>query len=962
MNKRTLFSSLALAVASVANLSAQEYTLVTMDDLNPLLQAANRQCVSVHDPSVVHATGNTYYIIGSHRAWARSTDHLVSWQSVNNGNLFGIVNSSGSVVATDYTNAFSTSQTKKVNALVDGAVTEVDFGPYDAKAWANADQADWDISGNLWAPDIIFNPTMNKWCMYMSVNGNDWHSVIVLLTADRITGPYVYQGPVTYSGFRNATNAAINWKKTDLELVIGEQVILPSRYNKGNDWGTYWPNDIDPCVFFDDEGQLWMSYGSWSGGIFILKLDKTTGLRDYTVTYPVANDTGGRPVTDPYFGKRIAGGYYSSGEASYIQKIGDYYYLFLSYGALESTGGYEIAIFRSEKPDGPYLDAQNLDAFYNGRYWLNYGPNQQTTGGTRPFGAYADWGFMTVGELAQGHNSAIVDEQGRAFIVYHTRFNDGGEGHQVRVHQLFQNQQGWLCAAPFQFDGEEDTDASLAAGCRYTDEEIVGDYEVLIHRYRLNHTEREVVTPVHLTLNEGGRITGDLSGSWTMTDGTAYITLVAGGVTYNGVVVQQQLDNKSFKAICFTAMATTGVSIWGWKMEPLSAIAYNVNHYTLPVRANATVSKNLPLVDSGDYGAVIEWESSEPDIISPTGKYNPTDTNTPVTLTCRIRCGKYAYEREITVTAARAAQLSGDAYSGIMAYYDFDEKPTPNRYAEEQQATYSRMGTSSAPKLETDYERFGQVVYQYEAAAKANSYVRFPNPLAGLTDLSGFTISLWVRRMNADDLTGTLWAFTDKMGQLTTVRQRLFMTGNAFVGFESGDNSFSLNKPDDAGTNATNYISANQWTLVTLTVSKDDGMTLYIDGARKSHKSFESTAGTASTPAAAAKLFDYQHVLDFIAEAGYLQLGVGSGYGSAEASFDDLLVYDHALDATDVRTLNQLLNRVNDFTPNGTAIVNVTTAQPIEGIFDLVGRRVGTDRTVLRRGIYVVNGKKMVLK
>ena len=960
MKRLFLLTIVAVLSLCVAPVSAQDYTPLSLNDLTPLNQAQNRPWVSVHDPSVVHSTGNTYYIIGSHRGWARSNNHMVSWQGVDNNNLFGTVNSSGNVVVTNFANAFSKNQVTKVKALVNGTVQEVDFGTYNAEAWAHADDASYNIAGNLWAPDIIWNPTMGKWCMYMSVNGPNWHSVIVLLTANAITGPYVYQGPVTFSGFINGTNSYINWKKTDLELVIGKQNSLPARYNRGNDWGTYWPNDIDPCVFYDDDDQLWMSYGSWSGGIFMLKLDKETGLRDYTVTYPETKDNGGRPVTDPYFGKRIAGGYYSSGEASYIQKIGNYYYLFMSYGGLESTGGYEIAIFRSEKPDGPYLDAQNLDAFYNGRYWLNYGPNQQTTGGMRPFGAYDKWGFMTVGELAQGHNSAIVDDEGRAFIVYHTRFNDGGEGHQVRVHQLFQNAQGWLCAAPFQFDGEEDTDATLAAGCRYTKEEIVGDYEVLIHRYRLDHANREVVTPIHLTLNDNGRITGDLSGSWSMTDGTAYIKVTAGSVTYNGVVVQQQMDGTSYKAICFTATANNGVSIWGWKMEPQSAIAYTYKNYSVPVSNNATVSKNLSLSGTGYYGARVEWISSEPDVISNTGKYNPTDANVPVELTCRIVCGNYSYDRTFNVTASRAKAVNGDATSGIMAYYNFDEKPTLNLYNEEQVAYYGRVGSSTtAAALEEDADRFGKVAHLTGAAERANSYVRFINPLQGLSDLEGFTISTWVRRDDVDDLTGTLWAFTDKMGNLTTVSERLFMTGNAFVGFESGDNHFEINHPNDV---TTNYI-ANRWSLVTLTVSKEDGLALYVDGSRKQWKTFTSSAGTASTAALAAKMFDYQHVMDFITKAGYLQLGLGSGYGSPEASFDDLLVYNRTLSPSDVNALNTLLNRVNDFSPIGTGIETIVpaVAQPSRGIFDLSGRQIPTG-TTLERGIYIINGKKVMVR
>ena len=42
---------------------------------------------------------------------------------------------------------------------------------------------------------------MKKWCMYMSINGANYRSAIVLLTADDIEGDWTYVGPVTYSGF-----------------------------------------------------------------------------------------------------------------------------------------------------------------------------------------------------------------------------------------------------------------------------------------------------------------------------------------------------------------------------------------------------------------------------------------------------------------------------------------------------------------------------------------------------------------------------------------------------------------------------------------------------------------------------------------------------------------------------------------------------------------------------------------
>ena len=122
--------------------------------------------------------------------------------------------------------------------------------------------------------------------MYLSINGDNANCSIVLLTADNIEGPYLYQGPVVFSGF-NLGSTTLSYKYTDLEIALGTQASLPDRYNVSNlsGWRQRWPNAIDPCVFYDQSGKLWMSYGSWHGGIWMLELDEKTGLRDYDVTY-----------------------------------------------------------------------------------------------------------------------------------------------------------------------------------------------------------------------------------------------------------------------------------------------------------------------------------------------------------------------------------------------------------------------------------------------------------------------------------------------------------------------------------------------------------------------------------------------------------------------------------------------------------------------------------------------------
>ena len=501
--------------------------------------------VSVHDPSIVKdpETG-TYYVFGSHKAWAKSTD-LISWQT--------------------FTTNINTEYTKLL-----GDVWE--------KYSKTKDNSD--LNGNLWAPDVIYNETMGKWCMYMSVNGNNWQSVIVLLTADNIEGPYEYAGGVMYSGFHDgATVNQARAEYSDIYKVLGEGADL-SRYNSTNSCKI---NAIDPNVEYDAEGNLWMTYGSWSAGIWQIKLDNATGLRDYNYTYQ--QETG---KTDPYLGYRISGGYYNSGEGPYILHAGNYYYLFVSIGNLEASGGYNMRVYRSESINGPYVDENGKAATSTGfSADLGYKEDGQKTGswvntskytspyGVKLMGAYNMYGISKI-QVAQGHNSAFVDDDGKIYVIYHSRFAGGGEGHEVRVHQLFQTEDGWLAAAPYEYSGE-----TLKAD-GYEAKDVAGTYDFIIQRpdlvyaanapanegepYFLNTAKeitvnseavklviradwvedngkitdsKGVVYAMDVTLNEDGTITGDYTGKWEFTNG-ANVKMTIDGVDYTGVFVEQQ--------------------------------------------------------------------------------------------------------------------------------------------------------------------------------------------------------------------------------------------------------------------------------------------------------------------------------------------------------------------------------------------------------------------------------------
>ena len=544
--------------------------------LNGYAYQLNR--VSVHDPSVVWEPATKfYYIFGTHHAAARSKD-LMSWASTNWS--WGRMNANGTVSG-GVTNeaAFTSCATKTV--VKDGV--EVEFPNFNAHNWSAA-YGNYGIGGNMWAPDVIYNETMKKWCMYLSINGPTWNSSIILLTADRITGPYVYQGPVVVSGFNvSGAPASLGYKNTDLELAIGTQKTIPSRYTAY--WGRRWPHCIDPCVFFDEDGKLWMSYGSWSGGIWMLELNEQSGLRDYDVKYPSTNGNSDGVTSDPYFGKKISGGFYASGEGSYIEYIGGYYFLFISNGGLAAggkaddfnNGGYQMRVFRSRKPDGPYVDASSKSAILP-NYELNFGPGSNTRG-VNIFGAYGSWGDMVKndGERSQGHNSIIAAPDGRTYLVYHSRFQNGGEFFQVRVHQVFQNADGWLVAAPFEYTNEKVTSADIASSQQVETSRIAGTYQLLIHKYGLDHRKKELVTPVEITLHADGTISGAKTGKWSLVDGTSYVTMTIASVQYKGVIVEQTMEPSQTKRVpAFTAMAKSGVTVWGYRFGDDVTAIHNV--------------------------------------------------------------------------------------------------------------------------------------------------------------------------------------------------------------------------------------------------------------------------------------------------------------------------------------------------------------------------------------------------
>ncbi len=776
--KRTLLSLMSLMA-----IGAMAQTAVTDADLVGAYAGKSYDGrISVHDPSIVmDVTGSTanpkYYIYGSHlgRAKTYATGNYQIWSTFKTGeentgtsnSLFADVNGK----AVNYKDAYSTHAVKKVKNYKG---EEVDFGNFDAHGWQYSGLLDGKqqsdaVLGMQWAPDIVYNKTMKKWCMYMSLNGNYWCSTIVCFTSDDLEGPWVYQGPVVCSGFsgrfgHNGYAATNDWKNTDLAIATG-CTTLPARYAvpSSSNWGSFWPNCIDPCVFYDDDDNLWMSYGSWSGGIFMIRLNPENGLRDYTYTFPYQEN--GETVTpgsysaactsDPYFGKKIAGGYYVSGEASYIQKVGKYYYLFMSYGGLTAAGGYQMRVFRSAKPDGPYKDcltSTGIGALYN-KYILNFGADAKRDEGVKLFGNY-QWETMPTAELAQGHNSAIVDHKNRALLVYHTRFNDGSEGHQVRVHQLFVNQDGWLVASPYEFSGETVTDDEIASRQLYTASEVEGDYQLMAHPYRQNTAAKEYEKPVDIHLNADGTVTGDYTGKWELVSGTSYINLTLKGaatgngtVTFKGVLTEQTIDYTDIKALCFTALSsssglatsggaslqTRGLCIWGSKADAKAAIKYTLDKQMIPFSDGATLNAKPTLPTTGHLGTIVSWKSSDTSVMEDDGTVRGKGK---VVMTMTIAKDGYEYTKDYTLN------IDADAEETTPVYYpESATKNTSMGYDTNLSADYTLM---AGKKIEFKFYNYTVATDNYKSWVLGVSNVAH--------DADGFTRLVMLRNDNFENV------------------------------------------------------------------------------------------------------------------------------------------------------------------------------------------------------------------
>jgi arabinan endo-1,5-alpha-L-arabinosidase len=230
--------------------------------------------------------------------------------------------------------------------------------------------------GHTWAPDLI------------RINGL-WHLYYSVSTFGK-----------QVSGIGLVTSPTLDWASPDYRWTDRGPVI---QSRVGDPY-----NAIDPSVMLDNDGKLWMAYGSFWKGIYLVELEAKTGLR---------RDTNVAPT-------RIA--WNEMIEAVCLVPRADYYYVFVNWGQCckGTNSTYEVRVGRSKAVTGPYLDRE--------------GKNLVERGGTM---------FLeTTGRFIGPGHIGVLQDGGTSWFSYHYYDGDNRGRSKLALGRLEWTSDGWPVA------------------------------------------------------------------------------------------------------------------------------------------------------------------------------------------------------------------------------------------------------------------------------------------------------------------------------------------------------------------------------------------------------------------------------------------------------------------------------------------------------------------------------------
>ena len=242
------------------------------------------------------------------------------------------------------------------------------------------------FNGHIWAPDILQHEGL--FYLYYSVSAFGKNTSAIGVTVNTTLDP---------------ESPEYRWE--DQGIVVRS---VPNR--------DLW-NAIDPQLFIDDDGTPWMSFGSFWGGLKLVKLDPSlTAIAEPQEWYSIAKRERSVLIDDRDPGPAAI-------EAPFIFKKGEYYYLFVSWDMCcrGKNSTYKIMVGRSKRVTGPYLDRDGVDLAEGGATLVLRG----------------DENYSGV-----GHNSAYTFG-GKDYLVFHAyELADNGR-QKLKILELHWDDERW---------------------------------------------------------------------------------------------------------------------------------------------------------------------------------------------------------------------------------------------------------------------------------------------------------------------------------------------------------------------------------------------------------------------------------------------------------------------------------------------------------------------------------------
>ncbi|WP_246281294.1 LamG-like jellyroll fold domain-containing protein [Saccharibacillus qingshengii] len=386
------------------------------------------------------------------------------------------------------------------------------------------------------------------------------------------------------------------------------------------------------------------------------------------------------------------------------------------------------------------------------------------------------------------------------FLVFHARFPKQGEAHELRIHQMFMNKDGWPVVAPYRYGGEKLTAVKK--------DDIAGDYSYVNHGKAYLGAIEE---PESITLKADGTVTGALEGKWRKNaDNKAKLTL--GGEEFDGVFLRQWDPVSQSSVMTFTAVSESGESAWGTRLADLNdeqIVNRVAEGLSLGDITKVTADLNLPT--TGSRGTTIAWSSSDESVVSAAGKVTRPAEGEPAgqaTLSATIAKGSVqkTVKFEVTVVPSASAALT--------AHYAFENNLSDSKakYADGQ-TTGDRIGKEG-----------GQIGYEAGVTGQAATFdgasgVRLPN---NLIQGSSYSVALWVKPEELTSFTPTFFGAKDETHWLSllpkgSVGDQTMLWGGSASWY---DGVTGLKIP------------AGKWSHLAFSVNEGT-LTVYVDGERK---------------------------------------------------------------------------------------------------------------------------------